>query len=187
MDNRVMYNVAICPWAREGPQRGCTIPGTDNSEADTSDNQAGLWSLPAANHIVGNRFANSFNGIFIQSNFDGGDGRGPVNGMLCTESQPFGRVQGNTCHGHGRFGTYVLGPNFPRPIGATVATDGVPAGSVGTSCGAFAADGSERGVTSYLADNVDYQNGEALNSYSRRPNPKPGRRRRRRRREALKG
>ena len=178
MDNRVMYNVAICPWAREGPQRGCTIPGTDNSEADTSDNQAGLWSLPAANHIVGNRFANSFNGIFIQSNFDGGDGRGPVNGMLCTESQPFGRVQGNTCHGHGRFGTYVLGPNFPRPIGATVATDGVPAGSVGTSCGAFAADGSERGVTSYLADNVDYQNGEALNSYSRRPNPKPGRRRR---------
>ena len=29
--------------------------------------QAGLWALPTHNHIVGNRFANSFNGMFFQA------------------------------------------------------------------------------------------------------------------------
>ena len=60
MYNRVLHNVAICPWAREGAKRGCTVPGTDNGEADTALNQAGLWSLPSINHVVGNRFANHF-------------------------------------------------------------------------------------------------------------------------------
>lgn len=44
-DNRLLYNVAICPWSREGPKRGCTVPGTDNNEADTSLNQAGMWCV----------------------------------------------------------------------------------------------------------------------------------------------
>ena len=60
--NRLEHNVAICPWAREGPRRGCTVPGTDNVEADTSLNQAGLWALSITNHLIGNRFSNSFNG-----------------------------------------------------------------------------------------------------------------------------
>ena len=152
MENRILHNVAICPWAREGPMRGCTVPGTDNSEADTADNQAGLWALPATNHIIGNRFANSFNGLFIQSNFNGGVGRGAVEGGLCTEMQPFGRVQGNTCHGHGRFGTYLLGPNYPRSIDATVQSNGVLIDV--RSCDAFTADGSERGVSAVLADSA---------------------------------
>ena len=64
--NRFLYNVVICPWAREGPYRSCTVPGTDNHEADTALNHAGMWALPPTNHYVGNRFANSFNGLFIQ-------------------------------------------------------------------------------------------------------------------------
>ena len=53
--------------------------GTDNSEADSSNNQAGMWALPTRNHAVGNRFANSFNGMFYQANFAGGFGRGFLN------------------------------------------------------------------------------------------------------------
>lgn len=155
MENRLLHNVAICPHARLGPMRGCTVPGTDNSEADTSLNQAGLWALPFHNHIVGNRFANSFNGLFVQSAFSGGDGRGAVEGKLCTEAQPAGRIQGNTCHGHDRFGTYVLGPNFPRPLDASVATDGKVVNR--SSCAAFSSAGIDRGVSIVLADNVDYQ------------------------------
>ena len=155
MGNVISHNVVICPWSREGPLRGCTVPGTDNAEADTVLNQAGLWALPTNNHIIGNRFANSFNGLFFQSNFAGGVGRGHVLGQLCTEQQPFGRVQGNTCHGHGRFGTYLLGPNFPRSIDASVSTGGVILNR--SSCDAFQADGTERGVSVVLADNTDYQ------------------------------
>ena len=42
MVNRIVHNVVICPWAREGSMRGCTVPGTDNVEADTSLNQVAL-------------------------------------------------------------------------------------------------------------------------------------------------
>ena len=41
MNNRVLHNVVVCPWPRLGPKRGCTVPGTDNAEADTSLNQVG--------------------------------------------------------------------------------------------------------------------------------------------------
>lgn len=27
MYNRILYNVAICPWSKSGEKRGCTIPG----------------------------------------------------------------------------------------------------------------------------------------------------------------
>ena len=89
MANTVAHNVVICPWAREGPKRGCTVPGTDNAEADTVLNQAGLWALPTNNHIIGNRFANSFNGLFIQANFHGGNGRGAAEGARrATRARP---------------------------------------------------------------------------------------------------
>lgn len=39
MFNRLLYNVAVCPWPLDGPKHGCTIPGTDNEQADTSLNQ----------------------------------------------------------------------------------------------------------------------------------------------------
>lgn len=28
MYNRIFYNVGICPWAKSGEKRGCTVPGT---------------------------------------------------------------------------------------------------------------------------------------------------------------
>ena len=45
-----------------GPLGGCTIPGTDNGEADSSSNQAGFYSISATNNLIGNRAANNFNG-----------------------------------------------------------------------------------------------------------------------------
>ena len=143
MGNAISHNVVVCPWPREGPMRGCTVPGTDNAEADTSLNQAGLWALPAPNHYVGNRFSNSFNGLFIQSNFHGGNGRGFAEGLECTEHQGFGRVRFNTNHGHGRFGTYFLGPNFPRRLQQSIASDGHTNLS---TCGGFTPDGLDAGM-----------------------------------------
>ena len=29
MANLLLHNVVICPWAREGPLKGCTVPGTE--------------------------------------------------------------------------------------------------------------------------------------------------------------
>ena len=52
MYNRILYNVAVCPWALSGPKFGCTVPGTDNDQADTSLNQAGIWGLSSINHIT---------------------------------------------------------------------------------------------------------------------------------------
>ena len=45
MYNRIENNVAICPHKLNSNLGGCTIPGTDNADADTSVNQAGLWGL----------------------------------------------------------------------------------------------------------------------------------------------
>jgi hypothetical protein len=137
MDNRVLYNVVVCPHSRDDPVlRGCTVPGTDNDQADTALNQAAIWALPAANHLVGNRAANSFNGLFIQSNF-ASNGRGAATGSVCTESQGLGRVRGNANHGHGRFGWYLLGPNFPRRVQQSVESDGRANMS---TCAGFEAD-----------------------------------------------
>ena len=44
MYNQIKYNVYICPWALKGDKYGCAVPGTDNSQADTSTNQAGIWA-----------------------------------------------------------------------------------------------------------------------------------------------
>jgi len=106
MYNKIIYNVVICPWSMGSAMHGgCTVPGTDNAQADTALNQAGLWSLTPSNYVVGNRFANSFNGMF----YDFGVGRGGAWGKVDTRfSSDMGRLEGNTFHGHGRFGTYIL-------------------------------------------------------------------------------
>lgn len=65
--NRVEYNVAICPWAFKDPNKhGCTVPGTDDDQADTANNQAGIWLISPTNHLIGNRMSNHFNGMFLQ-------------------------------------------------------------------------------------------------------------------------
>ena len=65
--NRVEYNVAICPWAFNDPNKhGCTVPGTDDDQVDTANNQAGIWLISPLNHLIGNRMSNHFNGMFLQ-------------------------------------------------------------------------------------------------------------------------
>ena len=86
MYNRLLYNVAICPWPFQGPKGGCTVPGTDNPTADTADNQAGLWSNTNRNHIIGNRCANHFNGMLFEVNADGKRGRGFAKVYRCATS-----------------------------------------------------------------------------------------------------
>jgi hypothetical protein len=95
MNNRILYNVIVCPWPYESAKGGCSIPGTDNDQADTSLNQSGIWALSFANYLIGNRAANSFNGMLYQAQgFEGG--RGDVSGLLCTSNSAIGRLEGNT-------------------------------------------------------------------------------------------
>ena len=103
MYNNIKYNINICPFPfNDNTLNGCTIPGTSNMVADTSDNQSAFFARAATNHLIGNRAANSFNGMLL---FGGGIGRGGVYGEVCASDARIGRTEGNVFHGHGRFGT----------------------------------------------------------------------------------
>lgn len=107
MYNEVKYNAVVCPFPfGDDTLHGCTVPGTSNRIADTSDNQSGIFTLAATNALVGNRVANSFNGMLLKA---GSIGRGESYGRVCESAAKFGRHKGNTFHGNGRFGTYTLG------------------------------------------------------------------------------
>ena len=74
MYNTVSYNVVICPYPFEDPMyHGCTVPGTSNRLSDTRDNHSAFFSRAGSNHMIGNRAANAFNGMFLKQ---GGRGRG---------------------------------------------------------------------------------------------------------------
>jgi hypothetical protein len=158
--NSLEYNVAICPWALGDPEKwGCTIPGTSNSQADTRLNQAGVWSLSPSNHMLGNRFSNSFNGMLYETNAFGGNGRQFSEGEVCTVHMPLGRIEGNTFHSHGRFGTYVLSSTWPHQhdFEELLAADG-KLGSSAPTCTGWTADGNDRGSPATMRNNVDYYN-----------------------------
>lgn len=153
--NRILYNVVICPWPLYSTTKfGCTVPGTDNSQADTSVNQAGLWSLTPRNDVIGNRLANSFNGMF----YDCGDiprGIGAAEGHVNTFNTPMGRLDGNTFHGHGRFGTYILN-YMPKKCYPNITANGWITDSSG--CTAFTKFGEDNGIGVIVSHSVDYQN-----------------------------
>ena len=158
MFNRFEYNVAVCPWPLSDPTKwGCTIPGTANGQADTSLNQAGIWSLSPMQTMLGNRFANSFNGMLFETNAFGADGRGLASGEVCTWALPLGRIEGNTFHGHGRFGSYLLSSHWSHRTNLTalLAADGR---MNDVTCSGFTADGGDAGAPATMADNVDFQN-----------------------------
>ncbi|GMI15001.1 hypothetical protein TrVE_jg10975 [Triparma verrucosa] len=160
MLNNLDYNVAICPWRLGDDQKwGCTIPGTSNNEADTSLNQAGVWALSPTNNMLGNRFSNSFNGMLYETNAFGGNGRQFSENKACTVFQPMGRIEGNTFHSHGRFGTYLLSSTWPKQhdLAALLANDGQKI-SDPNSCTGWTDDGTDRGWPSTLKNNVDYHN-----------------------------
>ena len=104
MYNDIKYNVILCPNRfNDNIYHGCTIPGTSNGQADTSLNQAGIYSRAITNNLIGNRVANAFNGMFFDAN---GMGRGSSAGQVCESDAKLARIEGNTWHGNGRFGKF---------------------------------------------------------------------------------
>lgn len=166
MWNDLHYNVAICPWKLNDPyKRGCTIPGSPNGQADTALNQVGIWLSGAVNNMIGNRMANSFNGMLVDVNH-AGSGLGPASGLTCIAGERIGHWEGNTFHSHGRFGTYGLGNFFPkRKVGELQV---MPLGHFQTSqernnvCangnGDFNVDGTDAGWSHAIKNNFDWKN-----------------------------
>jgi parallel beta-helix repeat protein len=155
MYNQIAYNVIICNFPFNHPQlHGCTIPGTSNGIADTSDNQSGIYSRAATNDLIGNRAANSFNGMLLQAL---GMGRGTDNnGKVCEADAKIGNWIGNTFHSHGRFGTYSLGSNYPKVTDQIVSADGHNT-DLGL-CYGFDSNGNTRGLPMAIIENLDYGN-----------------------------
>ncbi|UPR00717.1 G8 domain-containing protein [Chloropicon primus] len=161
MENKIQYNVAICPI-----KNGCKIADTDNVQADDHQ-QSGLWALSVSNDFVGNRLVNHYNGFFTQTSAFP-HGRGKAAGRVCTMYAPFGRIQGNVCHSNERFGFY-LDNNFPRKLARSVETNGMLSeedfwhhidGNPHTfsSCDAFTASGEDNGVSSVVEDQLEIGN-----------------------------
>jgi hypothetical protein len=84
-----------------------------------------MWALGFNNDVIGNRFANNYNGMLYQEQGFGG-GRQLLKGKMCNGRQKMGRLEGNTFHHCGRFGTYVLAAVYPSNVEATLQSDGVP-------------------------------------------------------------
>ena len=129
------------------------MPGTDNSQADTQANQAGLWALSSINHVIGNRFSNSFNGMMYEPNAFGGDGRGAADRGVCTQSEAVGRLEGNTLHGHGRFGTYFIGSNYPTKSDQSLAAGGRMTDT--KTCATYTLDGKDNGLSVAIQGQFD--------------------------------
>jgi hypothetical protein len=156
MYNKINYNVAICPFDINGPQQGCTIPGTDNGQADTALNQAGVWGVSFTNYLIGNRAANSWNGMLYQEQgFP--TGRNTLSGQECPPEQAIGRIEGNTFHGHGRFGTYLLASVYPKQTDKSLQCNGLPCDL--STCSAYDnTTGVDRGLPQSIDFDVDYGN-----------------------------
>ncbi|CAF3008670.1 unnamed protein product [Rotaria sp. Silwood2] len=129
-------------------------PGTDNDQSDTTLNQAGLWGLSFTNYAIGNRFANNYNGMLYQEQgFE--SGRGQLSGLECLSFQRIGRLEGNTFHGCGRFGTYVLANVFPKKTDRSVDKNGLPTLS---TCREWTTNGEDNGLPATFMHNIDYGN-----------------------------
>ena len=156
MYNVLSFNIIICPWGNnDNTKRGCSVPGTPNGQADTALNQVAIWITGGRNHLVGNRAVNSFNGMLYNPL---GNGVGAVQNQLCyIGMQPFARFDGNTFHGHGRFGTYGLGALFPKTQpSATVSTNGLTIDP--TQCNAYTPEGYDNGILGIFNSHFDYGN-----------------------------
>ena len=106
------------------------------------------------NYAIGNRFANNFNGMLYQeAGFT--NGRGQATNMVCANLQQMGRLEGNTFHGCGRFGTYVLSSVFPTRIERTVNMNGIANLS---TCREWTTNGDDNGLPATFMHNIDYDN-----------------------------
>jgi len=154
MRNDIKYNVVVCPFPFNHPSyQGCTIPGTSNRIADTSDNQAGIFTRAATNSLIGNRVSNNFNGMLLKA---GSIGRGDSYGKVCESDAKLARIEGNTFALNGRFGTYTLGSNYPKVTDQSIQTNGHNINQ--SLCSGFDDEGRECGVSASIVDNLDYGN-----------------------------
>jgi hypothetical protein len=154
MWNTLAYNVAICPFPfQDNTYHGCTIPGTSNRVADTSDNQSGFFSRAGTNNFIGNRASNHFNGMFLK---EGSIGRGEAYGEVCESASRLGRMEGNTWHSNGRFGTYTLGFNYPKSTDQSTTNNGYNVDK--SFCEPFDSNGETRGLPGSFVNHVDYGN-----------------------------
>eukprot|EP00591_Stephanopyxis_turris_P017726 CAMPEP_0195538828 /NCGR_PEP_ID=MMETSP0794_2-20130614/49734_1 /TAXON_ID=515487 /ORGANISM="Stephanopyxis turris, Strain CCMP 815" /LENGTH=1792 /DNA_ID=CAMNT_0040672837 /DNA_START=109 /DNA_END=5487 /DNA_ORIENTATION=- len=152
MHNNIKYNVVICPFPfNDETLHGCTVPGTSNRIADTSDNQSSFFTRAATNNMIGNRGVNSFNGMFLKA---GSIGRGSSYDKVCESASRIGRFEGNVFHGNGRFGTYTLGSNYPKDTDQAVDTNGHNIDK--SLCEGFDSQGNTRGVSAAFKDHLDY-------------------------------
>ena len=154
MWNNIAYNTVICPFPfHHSTLHGCTVPGTSNRLSDAKDNQSSFFALAGSNNHVGNRASNSFNGMFLK---EGGLGRGKAYNKVCESAARIGRYEGNTFHGHGRFGTYALGNNYPKVTDQSLAANGFNLDK--ELCEGFDGHGNTRGLPTSFLDHMDYDN-----------------------------
>ena len=158
MHNELSFNVAICPYSLSDPiMQGCSIPGTSSPSADAPN--AAFYSRAATNDWLGNRAANTYNGMLL----DAGT-RGAANGNVCYADAALGRWVGNVMHGCSRFGLYTLGHggNFPKHTDRSIATNGFNQNF--DLCTGFDVSESinpgttDRGYPGAFYQNVDYHN-----------------------------
>ena len=84
-----------------------------------------------------------------------GSGRGAAYGRVCTSHLAFGIWEGNTFHGHSRFGLYSLGGSAPRDTDQSLDNDGFNVDQANT-CKATTNEGADRGSPVAILNNVDY-------------------------------
>jgi hypothetical protein len=152
MFNVFQYNVVICPWVKQSPLGGCSIPGTDNPGADNNIGYAGIWSVSQSNYVIGNRVTNTYNAILFEVGFD--QGQGQAKGRVCPQKGPLVGLIGNTCHGVARFGAYIQNNASPKHISQQLANDGYP--DMDSCDVVWLDDGTDNGFPMRLSDNVDY-------------------------------
>eukprot|EP00934_Nitzschia_sp_Nitz4_P001960 Nitzschia sp. Nitz4//scaffold89_size161592//205//3093//NITZ4_002358-RA/size161592-processed-gene-0.210-mRNA-1//-1//CDS//3329559556//1960//frame0 len=151
MHNSIEHNVVVCPFPIDDDvHHGCTLPGTDNASSDSRTNQAGFYLKSSTNALIGNRAANSRNGMFAEAGANGA-----ASGEVCHQQTLLGRWEGNTFHGHQRFGTYPI-KFFPQETDRSVETNGFNIDR--DLCYSFDINGETRGISTAIVNHVDYDN-----------------------------
>lgn len=151
--NYINYNVVICPWPIAGNKGGCSVPGTDYGLPDTSQDYSAFWSLTNLNYFIGNRAANAYSGLYL---FNGNSGAGSAYNRVDPYHSPIGIIQGNTFHGGGKFGLYILS-YFPKQNCTPSVDNNGEFSGVLPFCNIFTKDGGDIGKSVNVIDNNIYQ------------------------------
>ena len=83
-------------------------------------------------------------------------GRGASFNRVCNNGAPLGRMEGNTFHSHGRFGTYMLNNNFPKKVDTSITKNGYFTDR--NTCNGFTDTGEETGYPVAINNHFDYGN-----------------------------